>query len=427
MSFRRRLTLFFVLIVVVPMAALAAIVVELAGSSQSGKADARLAAGLETGLSLYRAEQDRAEEAARKAATDPELAAAIRRESAKQARSTAARIVRRGELVSLDVLDGGGGVLASVGAEEAVAEARLTLRGPGGGGTLVASTETATSFVGEVRKLTGQNATVADSGGTLATTIPVGDTELPASGEAVTLELAGEELRAASAELGATGPADLRLTMYGTVESGGFAAQRPLVAVALVGFFFFALFFVAVVMRSLQRQIEAMLSAAKRIGQGDFSRKLPVQGDDEMAGLAREFNSMSDRLSVQMDQLRSQRTELEQSVRRIGEAFASGLDRNALLEIVAETAISACEADHARILLSGSQEPEVAVGEEPAEADARGGAEGGARGTSHGAAGDDAGGQRVRGLASARRRPGSTSAAKVPRARAAPRRSRAPR
>ena len=82
-----------------------------------------------------------------------------------------------------------------------------------------------------------------------------------------------------------------------------------------------------------------------------------------MAGLAAEFNSMSDQLSAQMGELRRQRTELEQSVTRIGEAFASGLDRTALLEIVAETAKSACEAEHARILLAGSQEPEAAVGE----------------------------------------------------------------
>jgi diguanylate cyclase (GGDEF)-like protein len=106
-----------------------------------------------------------------------------------------------------------------------------------------------------------------------------------------------------------------------------------------------------------------MLSAARRIGKGDFSRKLPVEGNDEMAGLAREFNAMSDQLEAQIDELRRQRTEIEQSVRRIGEAFASGLDRGALLEIVGETALSACEAEHARILLAGSQEPEVAVGE----------------------------------------------------------------
>ena len=45
---------------------------------------------------------------------------------------------------------------------------------------------------------------------------------------------------------------------------------------------------------------------------------------DEMAGLASEFNKMSDRLSAQMDELRRQQVEIDRSVRRIGEAFASG-------------------------------------------------------------------------------------------------------
>ena len=41
-----------------------------------------------------------------------------------------------------------------------------------------------------------------------------------------------------------------------------------------------------------------MLAAARRIGGGDFRGQVPVQGNDELAGLAREFNRMSARLGV---------------------------------------------------------------------------------------------------------------------------------
>jgi diguanylate cyclase (GGDEF)-like protein len=101
-------------------------------------------------------------------------------------------------------------------------------------------------------------------------------------------------------------------------------------------FFGIALLFIVLLVRGLQGQVAAMLGAAQRIGAGDFSRELPVEGRDEMAGLAREFNKMSDRLAEQMAVLRRQRAELERSVQRIGEAFAHGLDREALLDIVAE-------------------------------------------------------------------------------------------
>ena len=82
-----------------------------------------------------------------------------------------------------------------------------------------------------------------------------------------------------------------------------------------------------------------------------------------MAGLATEFNKMSDQLVAQMDQLRSQQVEIDRSVRRIGEAFASGLDRDGLLEIVAETAVSACSADYGLIALTGQGGSEVSDGQ----------------------------------------------------------------
>jgi diguanylate cyclase (GGDEF)-like protein len=81
-----------------------------------------------------------------------------------------------------------------------------------------------------------------------------------------------------------------------------------------------------------------------------------------MAGLASEFNRMSDRLGEQMDQLRRQRIEIEKSVQRIGEAFASGLDRQALLTILVETAVGTCEADYGLVALSGQVGAEAEAG-----------------------------------------------------------------
>ena len=106
-----------------------------------------------------------------------------------------------------------------------------------------------------------------------------------------------------------------------------------------------------------------MLDAARGISEGDFSRKVPVLGKDEMAGLASEFNKMSDRLSAQMQELRRQQVEVDRSVRRIGEAFASGLDRQGLLKVVVETALGACGAQYGTIALSGRDGAEAEAGE----------------------------------------------------------------
>src|SRR5439155_22809533 len=119
---------------------------------------------------------------------------------------------------------------------------------------------------------------------------------------------------------------------------------------------------VTMLLRMLGGQVRTMLDAARGIGRGDFSRKVPVVGSDEMAGLASEFNKMSDRLSAQMEELRRQQVEIDRSVRRIGEAFASGLDRETLLQVVVETALGACGAQYGTIALSGHDAAEAEAG-----------------------------------------------------------------
>jgi hypothetical protein len=70
MSFRTRLTSFFVLIVVVPMAAVGVLVFRLINDSQAGKADARANGIASTALSLYTSESRQASYDARTVARD---------------------------------------------------------------------------------------------------------------------------------------------------------------------------------------------------------------------------------------------------------------------------------------------------------------------------------------------------------------------
>jgi diguanylate cyclase (GGDEF)-like protein len=163
----------------------------------------------------------------------------------------------------------------------------------------------------------------------------------------------GEELRAASTDL--PPPGSLRLVLFSPRESGGFFSSSPLVIGSLIVFFLIAFLFVLTLLRMLGGQVRSMLEAARRLGKGDFSEKVPVVGGDEMAGLASEFNKMSDQLGAQMEELRRQKVEIDRSVRRIGQAFASGLDRQGLLRVVVETALGACGAAYGTIALRGGE------------------------------------------------------------------------
>ena len=361
MSFRGRLTLFFLLIVVLPMIALAVLVTQIVADSTSGKADARLSEGLDSSLTLYRDDAASARRAAKHLTDDPRLTAAIAAGDGGRAAATATDLVGENGIRAIVLRGPTGRRVAGAGGSVLVAPYRLNLNGPGGAvGSLTVSTTTPPAYLANVRHLTGRDAALLDPGGLAASSVDVRGERLPANGRSADVEVDGETVRAAATAL--PPPGNLRLVLFAPRESGGFLSSSPLVIAALIVFFAVALLFVLTVLRMLGGQVRAMLDAARRIGQGDFSRRVPVVGRDEMAGLASEFNKMSDRLGAQVEELRRQKVEIDRSVRRIGQAFASGLDRQTLLRVVVETALSACRAGYGTIALRGAQGAEADAG-----------------------------------------------------------------
>src|SRR5215204_2417656 len=77
MSFRNRLTAFFIVLVILPMIVVAAVGFVLASDSEQGKTDARLSEAQRSASGLFREYQDRAEAAAGAIAHDRQLAQAI--------------------------------------------------------------------------------------------------------------------------------------------------------------------------------------------------------------------------------------------------------------------------------------------------------------------------------------------------------------
>jgi diguanylate cyclase (GGDEF)-like protein len=350
------------LIVVLPMIAVAVLVRQVTSESGSAKADARLAAGLDAALATYRDDALTAERAAKRFANEPAVGVALRSGDTARIESTARSLARQSGIQSLVIRGPRGRRVATVGPDDAVATYELNLTDPGGSvGSLTASTTTASEYLDSVRHLTGRDGALVGGGGLVSPTLPLKGADLPPSGHSADVEVAGDSLRAATTDL--PGPGNLELSLFGPVESGGFFSSSPVVVAALVVFFAVAVLFVAMLLRMLGGQVRSMLEAARGIGEGDFSRKVPVLGDDEMAGLAGEFNKMSDRLSAQMQELRRQQVEVDRSVRRIGEAFASGLDRQGLLKVVVETALGACGAQYGTIALSGHDGAEAEAGE----------------------------------------------------------------
>src|SRR5437763_15257504 len=85
MSFRSRLLLFFMIIVIVPMIAVALVLFSITADSETGKADAAIAQGLRAAFAVYDGDRARARPALEKIARDPQLAAALARHDGRAA------------------------------------------------------------------------------------------------------------------------------------------------------------------------------------------------------------------------------------------------------------------------------------------------------------------------------------------------------
>src|ERR1700704_1466127 len=94
MSFRGRLFIFFTIIVIVPMAAVAVVLFRVTSDSETGKSDSRIAQGLTTALAVYQADIDRAGGALAQVAHDPQMSRALARRQAKPLRARARQILR---------------------------------------------------------------------------------------------------------------------------------------------------------------------------------------------------------------------------------------------------------------------------------------------------------------------------------------------
>ena len=234
MNFGRRLALFFVLIAIVPTAALIGVLLFVGQDSQQGKADARIAAGLQTAVSIFRERTEDATPKARSLAGSPDLALALRSANARALRSVTGRAAAEPGVVRVEVLDNANRVMAGSGPAGAVAFAQVGLTDQARPvGVLRLSTTTARQYASTVERLTGQQVVLRRGGATLASTVPQPSANLQPD-ETADLSAGGESYRAHATTLDASD--GLTLVMLGPPKSGGFLGIGPPAVAILVLF-----------------------------------------------------------------------------------------------------------------------------------------------------------------------------------------------
>ncbi|HET9105381.1 MAG TPA: diguanylate cyclase [Solirubrobacteraceae bacterium] len=355
MSFRARLITFFLLIVMVPMFAVGFLVLRLIQDSGAGKAQARVNGLASAAASVYA-------QASRSASYDARTVARLLESVPDRGLRARVRQLDRQVGIARVVVSEGGRPLVDVGDRTAVSPG-LAVVAAGHGHrtrTVIISELSAAQYAGQLHGR-GFGVVLRQSGQTLASTVPgVRDRVLPRHGnitlgattyQAVTLSLPGFEGR----HVGVTVLSD------GALTRTSIGTDRLVAILFIIGFFGLALAFALYVTRDLQHQLAQFLRAAQRLAKGDFSSPVPVHGKDEFAALGVEFNAMSAQLRERLQDLEREQARVRRSIRNIGEAFASNLDRDGLLELALRTAMDATDADRGR--LSARDQPDLPLTE----------------------------------------------------------------
>ena len=174
-SFRSRLTLFFVGIVIIPMVVVAVVLFLLVSTSETGKTDARLAQSERAASGYFQEQQREGQAAAEEMGADAELSAAIR--AGDRARvADRLRALARTTGVRASRLELNGMEPIAVGAEHAVAPAVSTLIDDQERqvGRLVVSMMTADTYARQLRRFTRLQVILTQNGETIASTMGAG-------------------------------------------------------------------------------------------------------------------------------------------------------------------------------------------------------------------------------------------------------------
>src|SRR3954454_3049370 len=185
MSFRNRLSAFFIVLVIVPLIVVAGVGFVLASHSEQGKTDAQLSEAQRAASGLFREFQDRASAAARLIGQDPRLSRAIRSGKRKAIQRRLGSLARETRATRTTMTLGRAGRFET-GAGDVVAPARTRLIDDKGtsAGLLVLSVITAEEYAALVKRVTGANVVITGPGAMTASTLADARAErLPQRGE----------------------------------------------------------------------------------------------------------------------------------------------------------------------------------------------------------------------------------------------------
>jgi diguanylate cyclase (GGDEF)-like protein len=337
-SFKVKLVAYFLLLSLLPLAAAFWGFSTVAARSETRRVDALLQAGLRASVASYQDELR---------AADREAAALSRNPAFQQALMTRDRAKLQRLLLghpSLTVVAGD----VRVGAHFPLAATReVAVVGPmGARGIVIASVPLNGGLVNRLEQRSGladgSHVVLLDHGNVVAGPHGVtGKLDTPA-GKTATVKLGAERYRVVSAgTLDEQRAATLAvISPQSEIDAANWSAQRRLM-IGLLASLIVVLLVAYVEGRSIVGSIRRLVDAARAIARGDLEQRVPVQGRDELALLAKTFNDMAYQLQTRLKELAEERARLREAIDRFGEALAATHDPDQLRRVLVETAVEA--------------------------------------------------------------------------------------
>ncbi|MGH8888293.1 MAG: diguanylate cyclase [Acidothermaceae bacterium] len=183
-----------------------------------------------------------------------------------------------------------------------------------------------------------------------------------------TLPAATASKEAVDVQNRATGVADVgsRIAAFGPAGAGqpyGIIVSEPqpstakfswlLVAVVVVTVAC-ALVFGRLLARLISRPVIELSEAATRVAGGEFDIAIPVRSRDEVGRLGDAFNHMTGELRTYIGELEQSRDELRRNLDRLGATLTHTHDLGGILAVVLDTAIGSVQATGGAIMFIGS-------------------------------------------------------------------------
>ena len=342
-SFKVKLVAYFLLLSLLPLAAAFWGFSTVAARSETRRVDARMQAELRAALATYQDELVGADDAAAAFARSP----AFQRALVRHDKAALRRLLRAHPNLSVDA-----GESFRVGRVDPTAATRqvAVVGERGTRGAVIAAVPLDQRLISRLESGSGidpddhiilieDREVLAGPANTLRGRFDA----LP--GKTHTLTFSGTRYRALVAEtLNDVPSATIGVISPQTrIDAANHAAMQRLLAGL-----FTCLLLVAVVAyiegRAIVRALRRLVDATRAISRGDLKQRVPVQGRDEFALLARTFNEMASQLQTRLDELERQRGRLRDVIARFGEALGATHDPDQLMRLIVGAAIEATTA-----------------------------------------------------------------------------------